>query len=102
LLFLHSLCQSGHSGILKKRVLTISLAIIAAVREPAVLKSNEGQSGRLVELLKHTILISAPLCNKLILLRPKLLHIAVSSSREESRFKARVEGLIKSIVKQAT
>jgi hypothetical protein len=76
----HIACAiSGHSGGSKKLVLTISFASIAAVREPAVLKSNEGQSGRLVELLKSTTLIVAPLGNKLVFLRPQILPIAESA-----------------------
>ncbi|PKG99020.1 hypothetical protein CXF95_06850 [Paraglaciecola sp. MB-3u-78] len=54
------------------------------VWEPALLKLNEGESGCLVEWLKSTILINAPLFNKLILLRPHLLLIAVSSPAKKA------------------
>ena len=78
------MCQDGHSGGSKKLVLTISFATVADVRELAVLKSNESESGSLVELLKFTILIAVSLCNKLILLQPQLLPIAVSAPAKKA------------------
>jgi hypothetical protein len=82
-------CPSGRSDGSKKLVLTISFA---TVQVSAVLKSSEGKNGRLVELLKSTILVDYPLFNKLIFLHPQLLIIAVSAFAKKSSLGSELSG----------
>jgi hypothetical protein len=71
----------GHKGGMTKLIMMMS---IATVRETAVLKSNESESGRLIEWLKSPILIDTPLCNKLILLRSHLLIIGLGAPAKKA------------------